>query len=128
MSDAMKQVEVLRAACCVAGIDGDAGEEELRLIQRLADKAGVGAASLQAMIDCAESDEKFYEDQFRVLKTDPKKTMQILFKVAIVDGELTKQEGLVLKRLSIRLDVPPEHFDGWLRQAVSYVKKKGNQA
>ena len=127
MSDAMKQVEVLRAACCVAGIDGDAGKEEMRLIQKLAGKAGVGSASLLAMIECAETDQKFYQDQFRVLKADPKQTMQILFKVAVVDGELTKEEAVVLKRLSLRLDVPPEHFDGWLRQAVSYVKKKGNQ-
>ena len=38
----MQEVEVLRAACCVAGIDGEVTENELVMINELAAKAGVG--------------------------------------------------------------------------------------
>jgi len=61
MTDAMRQVELLRAACCVAGVDGHASDAEQLILQRLADEAGVGAASLSAMIELAETDEQFYE-------------------------------------------------------------------
>ena len=36
----MQEVEVLRAACCVAGIDGEVTENELVMINQLAAKAG----------------------------------------------------------------------------------------
>jgi uncharacterized tellurite resistance protein B-like protein len=127
MSDAMRQVDILRAACCVAGVDGHASDAEQRILKRLADEAGVGTASLSAMIERAETDKRFYAEQFRVLQFDPKETMQLLFRVALADGDLAKEEAVVLKRLSQRLELPPSQFDAWLKQAVSFLKKKKPQ-
>lgn len=124
MSDSMRQVELLRAACCVAGVDGHTSDSERRALERFASEIGVGSASLNAMIDCAESDKDFYSDQFRVVKAEPKKTMQQLFQIAILDGKLRTDEALVLKRLSRRLAVPDAQFDSWLKQTVEYVRKK----
>lgn len=124
MTDAMRQVELLRAACCVAGVDGHASDAEHLILQRLADEAGVGAASLSAMIELAETDEQFYEEQFRVLEADPQETMQLLFRISLADGSLRKGEAQVLKRLSRRLKVPSAQFDTWLEQAIGFLKQK----
>ena len=125
MSQAMQKVEVLRAACCVAGADGKTTDAERRVLDKLAADVGVGFASLTAMIEQAETDQTFYKEQFRVLKSDPKQTMQLLFGVAVVDGELRRDEAAVLKRLADQLDVNGATFDKWLDEAVSYVKRKG---
>jgi tellurite resistance protein len=124
MSETMRRVEVLRAACCVAGVDGHTSPAEQRILNRLASEVGVGTASLSAMIEQAETDKAFYTEQFRVLKSDPKDTMQLLFRVAVVDAKLRKEEAAVLKRLAQRLGVPPERFDQWLKQAIAYLKTK----
>ena len=127
MSEAMRQVDILRAACCVAGADGHITEAEQQIIKRLAGEAGVGAASLSAMIERAVTDERYYADQFRVLYVDPRETMQLLFRVAVVDGVLDKEEAVVLKRLAQRLEVPPARFDAWLKQAILFLEKKKTQ-
>ena len=61
----LDKVEVLRAACCMAGLDGTIGEKELAILQKLATEAGVGGASLKAMMDRAKADPNYYEQQFR---------------------------------------------------------------
>ena len=124
MSDAMRQVAILRAACCVAGADGHTSDAEQRIVKRLADEAGVGDASLEAMIERAETDKEFYLEQFRVLKSDQKETMQLLFRVAVADLALHKDEAFVLQQLSLRLEVPPAQYDKWLKQTIDFLKKK----
>ena len=124
MSESMRQVDLLRAACCIAGADGETSEPERRILQRLADESGIGAASLSAMIECAETDERFLETQFRVAVANPGEALRLLFKMAIVDGRLRKEESAMLKRLSKRLGVQPDRFDAWLKQTIDRVKKK----
>ncbi len=120
----MRKVEVLRAACCVAGADGEVTDAERRLLQQLADEVGVGAASLAAMIERATTDEKYYADQFRVLKSDPEQTLQLLFQVAIADRRLSRDECLCLKRLARRLELPDEQFDRWLAATVEAARQQ----
>ena len=122
--EGMKKVEVLRAACCVAGIDGEAAEAELRILQMLADQVGVGEASLTAMIERAQRDPEFYKEQFRVLKAEPKETMRLLFGVALADGQLKDNELSVLQKLANRLEISQESFDHWLAQARDYTAKQ----
>lgn len=124
MVKAMQQVEVLRAACCVAGIDGHVAAAERRILRRLADEIGVGDASLTAMIERAENDKAFYAQQFKILKADPKQSMQLLFRVAVADGKLRKTEAVVVLRLAERLGVRRDTFDRWLAEAIDYLKGK----
>jgi len=125
--EGMKKVEVLRAACCVAGIDGETTADERRVLEMLAGQAGVGEASLTAMIERSESDQGFYKEQFRVLKAEPKETMKLLIAVALADNKLRTIERQVLERLGKRLGVDKETFDDWLSQAIEYVKSRGSQ-
>ena len=114
----MQKVEVLRAACCVAGIEGNIQECELPLLQKFAKEVGVGRASLDAMMARAKSDPNFHEEQFQILKSEPQKCMAAVLQVAMCDGEVTEAETQVLKALSQKLNVSDEVF-GQLMSQVS---------
>lgn len=126
--EGMRKVELLRAACCVAGIDGHTSDAERRILQMLADQVGVGEASLNAMIERAETDDKFYREQFRVLKADPKETMQLLFTIAVADGGFGKDEHHVLERLAARLEVSKAQFDKWTEESIAYLDAKSKDS
>lgn len=115
----MQKVDILRAACCVAGIDGQTTEAERSVIDKLASDVGVGRASLEAMIERGLRDPNFHEQQCRVLKEDPQESMAALLEVAIANGELSDAELQVLRSLSKKLSVPAEVFD----QLISSVYK-----
>ncbi|MGI9495923.1 MAG: TerB family tellurite resistance protein [Mariniblastus sp.] len=107
----MQEVEVLRAACCVAGIDGEITAGELVIINQLAEKAGVGKASLEAMIARGETDPEFYKEQFRVLKDNPREAMVSILKVATADHSLAKDEIEVMRKFAEKLGISAESFD-----------------
>jgi len=105
------KVEVLTACCCVAGSDGKCSEAEFGLLQRMAKEIGVGQASLNAMIERAETDKTFYEQHFKILKAEPSQALAILFQVAAADGVLVEEEITMLRLLANNLEVPQEIFD-----------------
>ena len=111
MMTPMQKVDILRAACCVAGFDGDISDAERTVIQKLASEVGVGKASLEAMISRGLSDKKFHEEQFRVLKSEPQQSMAALLEVAMADGGISDGETQVLRSLSQKLEISPEIFD-----------------
>ena len=115
----MLKVDILRAACCVAGIDGEVDDTERSVLAKLADDVGVGQASLEAMISRGKSDPEFHKEQFRVLKADPQETMATLLEVAMADGKLVESEEKVLQILSRKLDVQDEVF----QQLIAKVNK-----
>ena len=71
----MDDLEILRAACCIAGLDQEIGDQEQPYLRKLADRAGVGDTSLEAMIDQARTDPEFYEQQLLFLKRDGDKVI-----------------------------------------------------
>ena len=105
-----QKVELLRAACCVAGANGKCTENEKKVLARLADTVGVGQASFDAMIGRAESDTNFAAEQFRYLKNDPQECMSVLLQTAMADGRIEPAELTVLKTLSANLEVPEDAF------------------
>ncbi|MDA7858276.1 TerB family tellurite resistance protein [bacterium] len=107
----MQEVEVLRAACCVAGIDGKITEDEMAMINKLAARAGVGRASLEAMVARGESDPEFYKEQFRVLKENPRRSMVDILRVATADRVLSNDEIGVMRKFAEKLNISPESFD-----------------
>ena len=119
MSDEMlpiQRLDILRAACCVAGIDGSANEAQAVVLKRLAREVGVGKASLNAMIERAETDNTFHEEQFKVLEFEPKTTMATLLEVALADGELSASEADVLRILAGRLKIDSAMFEQLLSE------------
>ncbi len=124
----LDKVEVLRAACCIAGLDGAIGEAEMPLLQRLASEAGIGAASFKAMRDRATSDPMYFEQQFRFLRSDPDETMKTLLRVAVADGELHPNERVVLQAFAAKLGVGDERYDQLLTAAEQVIARGGGKA
>ena len=110
MTELLRQVEILRAACCIAGLDGNVDDAERAILERLAREVGVGQASLHAMIERARTDRNFYTAQFRVLKADPESTIRTLFAVAVADSALTQDERVILAHFADRLGMTSERF------------------
>ena len=121
----MIKVEILRAACCVAGANGESSDAERQMLDRLARDAGVGLASLEAMISRACSDQNFCNEQFRVLKADPKDAVAALLEVAMADGTIEDSEAEILKVLAGRLDVGDQVFDALLLKARDIAAGRG---
>jgi tellurite resistance protein len=114
---AMIQVEVLRAACCVAAADGETTDAERELLGKLAKQTGVGSASLEAMVSRACEDDGFCNEQFRVLKAEPKEAMSILLEVAMCGGVISDAETSILRVFADKLDVPTDVFELLLEKA-----------
>jgi len=118
----MHRVEVLRAACCVAGIDGNVCDPEHPMLERLAQEAGVGGASLAAMINRAREDHSFFEKQFEIFKTDPDRTMKTLVHVAIADGVLDQAERVILCHFAEKLGLPGDRLDALFAAAEKHTR------
>lgn len=112
-----EKVEILRAAVCVVGADGKVTEAESKLIDKLAGEIGVGLASREAMLNRGKNDPDFCKEMFRVLKTDPKETMLILFQAAMVDRDLDETELRVLKVFAEKLGVSESVFSKLVENA-----------
>lgn len=123
----LHKVEVLRAACCVAGLDGTISEKEMPLLQALATDAGVGAASFKAMRDRATSDRNYYEQQFRFLRGDPVDSMKTMLRVAVADGALHPNERVVLDVFAKKLGLSDEKYQQLLAAAEQIVERGGPQ-
>ncbi|MCE9588896.1 MAG: TerB family tellurite resistance protein [Planctomycetes bacterium] len=120
----MAKVEVLRAACCVAGADGDISEQEMVWLKKLAGEVGVGDVSLQAMISRARSDKDYARDQFRFLHNDPREAMRVLLSVAVSDAVLNDREREVLWALAQKLGVDAPTFEKYIATADAFIAKK----
>ena len=113
----MEQVDVLRAACCVAAADGEVTDAEANVIERIAKKAGVGGASREAMLEMALTSPKFLESQFRFLMRDSERAMKVLLLVAAADGVIAESEKLLATEFANRLEIDEERFRLLIRAA-----------
>lgn len=119
----MEEVELLRAACCIAGLDGRVSEPELRIIEKLADRVGVGSMSLKTMLELGRTDPDFYEQQLHMVQHDPVRTMRTLLRVAAADGAVTTNERVILNYFTEKIGLGRERFDA----IVDELKKKARQ-
>lgn len=111
----MRHVEILRAACCVAGQDGTITEQESAMLNKLADQIGVGQMSLNAMIERAKQDPQFYREQFEVLRADAEKTMRVLLTIAGADGDVSEGEKTMLGHFAERLGMSADRYEELVR-------------
>lgn len=124
----LELVQVLRAACCVAGLDGNISPNELAILQKLAAEAGVGQASLNAMMNRAKSDPNYFQDQFNFLRGNPDEAMKTLLRVAVADGNLHPNERVVLQHLASKLGINEERLAAYLAVAEKRVDGTASQA
>lgn len=112
-------VEVLRAACCIAGIDQQISEPEMKVLVEMADVVGVGRASLTAMINRARADPDFYKEQFKMTQKDPDKAIVALVRVALADGRLGTRETQLITLFARKVGLAQTRIDQLLAAAVA---------
>jgi tellurite resistance protein len=109
-------VEILRAASCIAGVDKNINPDELKVLMKLADRAGIGQASFNVIIEMARTDPRFYQDQFRLMRACPDEAIRVMIKTAVVDGDLAADERIIISKLGDQLGLSHETIDKLLSQ------------
>ena len=114
----MSDLEVLKAACCIAGLDEDVGFKERKVLQSLAERAGVDQAAFDAMMEMAVEDDDYFEGQLDLLQSNVDDVIKSLFRVAVMDGKLGSNEQVILQHFSEKLGMTGERFEQILTAAV----------
>ncbi|MEM1166500.1 MAG: TerB family tellurite resistance protein [Planctomycetota bacterium] len=104
-------VELLSAACCIAAMDGEICDRESKALAKLKERAGVGEASFNAMVDSASNDQTFYERQFRYCTSEPERAVKLLFKVAALDGTVSMEERVMIRHFADKMNMPEAEFE-----------------
>lgn len=112
----MEQVEILRAACCIAAADGDISAKEQTTLEEMAGRLGVGTASLKAMIELALNDQKFRDSQLKMLHKDPSEAFATLYKVARLEREVPDEEREMLVHFGRRLGLKSDEMNAVIKR------------
>ncbi|MCX5662675.1 MAG: hypothetical protein NTW19_23595 [Planctomycetota bacterium] len=107
----MDDVELLRAALALAAIDGKLSRSEMGVIEGLANRAGIGKASLDAMLAQAGKNADIADN---ILIRDPakaRKAFELLVAQARIDGEVSGPERDFLVRAAASLKIVGDDFD-----------------
>jgi len=112
-------VEVLRAACCIAGVDQQISEPEMKVLVEMADIVGVGRASLTAMINRARSDPEFYKEQFRMTQKEPDRAIVSLVRVGLADGRMGTRETQLITLFARKVGLAQSRIDQLLAAALA---------
>ena len=102
--------ELFEAVLAIAGADGRITRSERGLLESLAERVGVGRASLAAMIDRATREPRFKSDRSLHKVSDPLKAMELLVAAARIDGEISEEERQLLVRTAEIWDIPNDDF------------------
>ena len=117
----MNDLEVLKAACCIAGLDEDVGFKERKVLQSLAERAGVDQAAFDAMIVMAVEDDDYFEGQLNILQSNVDDAIKSLFRFAVMDGKLGSNEREILHHFAENLGMTGERFE----QILTVAKRDG---
>ena len=110
-------VTILRAACCIAGLDGDIDPREMQALTLLVKRAGVGRDSFETMIEMATENDDYFAQQLDYLMGDVDETIRTLFRIAVVDGNLGEKERVVMRYFADKLEISEPRFEQILATA-----------
>jgi tellurite resistance protein len=103
-------VDLLKAAACIAGVDGEITEGEAEVLSALAERAGVRQDHLQTLVEKARVDDDLLNEQMSVVRADPDTTIAVLCQVAAVDGIVSGDEKVVIEQFGVVLGVSKERM------------------
>ncbi|MBI1373540.1 MAG: hypothetical protein GC159_12495 [Phycisphaera sp.] len=120
------QADILRAAVCVAAMDGNVCPTEMRCLRVLAERIGVGERSLQRLIHQARNRPDFYQQQFQALSADADFAIKSLLYVASVDGRVCEDERIVIRHFAESLGVDDARFEQILKSAERHAEMRND--
>ena len=107
----MEDLELLKAALVVAVADGEIRRSEMGVVQGLAERIGVGRASLEAMIEAAEQDDSIADNILIRSKERAHTAFELLVAQARIDSEISNEERSVLVRVASSLGITGNEFE-----------------
>lgn len=122
-TDSVDSFELLKAALAMAAADGRISGHEKALLKALAERAGVGAASLDAMVHAAIEYPAKHDDLFQRAVKEPERAMQLLVSAAQIDGKISEQERALLVDISFVLGVSAERFNEIFKAGLASAKR-----
>ncbi len=106
----MENAELLRAAIAMAVADGKVSRSEMGVVEGLAQRAGVGAATIEAMFEAAANDETFADNLLLQPKDRAIKAVELLVGLARIDGKISDEERELIVRIAASIDVVDNEF------------------
>ena len=113
------ETEICKAACCVAGIDGEICEREHPLLRKMAAAAGADDAWLAEHLDRALNDRHYYQRQFHLLEADPDRAIKTLLRIARADGHVSIPESIILQHFAKKIGMDLDRFNQLLQEAAA---------
>ncbi len=123
MANTQESFELLKAALAMAVVDGKISGHEKSLLKALAQRAGVGAVSLAAMIEQAQENPASHDELFGRAVKDSERAMQLLVAAAHIDGHISEQERSLLVDISFVLGVSAERFNSIFQAGLAASKR-----
>lgn len=121
----INEVEILRAACCIAALDREVCEKEKVVLEQLRQRIGVGRVSFEAMLDRARNDPNYYQEQFKLAMVDPDLAMKTLFQLAVANHRITLEERVILQHFAEqKLGMERGRFEQLLDAAERHVQRR----
>ncbi|MHC4106834.1 MAG: 4Fe-4S dicluster domain-containing protein [Planctomycetota bacterium] len=119
-ANAMNDVEVLEAACCLAATDSDVTVEELQLLSALVGRVGIERKRFETLMEKAGNDPSFREQRIGAVSGDIEGAMDKLMRIAFQGGSTSEgHAAMLLWRVAAKLQVSPERFEALLAAARS---------
>ena len=106
----MENAELLRAAIAMAVADGKISRSEMGVVEGHAQRAGVGAVTIEAMFEAAANDETFADNLLLQPKDRAIKAVELLVGLARIDGEISSEERALIVRIATSVDVVDDEF------------------
>ncbi|MEM1184028.1 MAG: TerB family tellurite resistance protein [Planctomycetota bacterium] len=104
-------VDLLKAAACIAGLDGEITPHEAQALRHLARRAGVREDHLETLMEKARTDDDLLNEQLSVVRSDPETTLAVLYQVAAIDGVVSGDERVVVEHFGVMLGLSRERID-----------------
>jgi len=108
---AKSDVDLLKAAACIAGLDGEITPHEAQALKHLAKRAGVREDHLETLMEKARVDDDLLNEQLSVVRADPETTLAVLYQVAAIDGVVSGDERAVVEQFGVILGLTRERID-----------------
>ena len=106
----LQEKELLQAALVLAAADGHISRSERGVIESLAQRAGVGPISLQAMVDQTLRNSAARDKLFQMVQSNAERSLKLLVGTARIDGKITTEERELLVQYASRLGIEGDRF------------------
>jgi len=120
---------LLRAAIAVALADGELRRSEAGFLKKLAERAGVGRVSFEAMLGAAENDPSFADDVLLQSRKSAGRAFELLVAEARIDGVISEKERQVLVRIARGMRIADQEvetlFQAGIRRADAIRRSRG---